>query len=208
MSESIVIALIGFIGAVLGAAIAGFATITAAGVKSTGKESISCGLLGLLASIGAAGGLVLGAIFGASLIQQNQATGIQQSSYSIPTSAPQPLQSTKPPCYGRCWQYDHSARTMTWTGPTDGTEDIWQPSGEPLQRIRDGYTAIFTTSVPGEISACVLAVNGQPIKNSCDGVLYQVPPGTYRVTSEGPNGGFRWCPLTGYGWRVNGGECK
>ena len=131
------------------------------------------------------------------------------------TTSPQVLQTVVPPhqpnayCYGECWQYDHDAHTMTWTGPADGVEDIWQPSGEPLRRIREGYVAIFTTSVPGEIDACVLVVNGELVKNSCDGVLYQIPPGTYRVTSDnGQVGGFRWCPLVGYGWRVNGGECK
>ncbi|MCI0575919.1 MAG: hypothetical protein L0332_25445 [Chloroflexi bacterium] len=112
-------------------------------------------------------------------------------------------------CYGDCWQYDDDARTMTWTGPTDGIEDIWQPPGDALQNIRAGYTAIFTTSVPGEISACVLTVNETSVKNTCDGVLYQVAPGTYRVTSANGNvGGFRWCPVIGYGWRVNGGDCR
>ncbi|MGC8988496.1 MAG: hypothetical protein ACP5MD_00065 [Verrucomicrobiia bacterium] len=57
MSEGIVVALIGFAGAVLGAAIAGFAAITAAGAKKEGQTSLSCGLLGLFASLGAAGGL-------------------------------------------------------------------------------------------------------------------------------------------------------
>lgn len=70
MSEGITIALIGFAGAVLGAAIAGFASIAAAGVKKEGQNSISYGLLGLLASIGAAGGLVLGALFGSMLVRQ------------------------------------------------------------------------------------------------------------------------------------------
>jgi hypothetical protein len=70
MSEGIVIALIGFAGAVLGAAIAGFATVAAAGIKGKGEGSISCGLVGLLASLGAAGGLVLGVVFGASVMQQ------------------------------------------------------------------------------------------------------------------------------------------
>ncbi|MEM3460020.1 MAG: hypothetical protein QXO24_02245 [Candidatus Micrarchaeaceae archaeon] len=133
----------------------------------------------------------------------------------LPTSPLQALQTTSPRqqsstyCYGQCWQYDHNARTMTWTGSTDGIEDIWQPSGEPLQRIREGYIAIFTTSVPGEIYACVLVVNGQSVKNACDGILYPVQPGTYRITSSNSQvGGFRWCPLVGYGWRVNGGECE
>lgn len=125
-----------------------------------------------------------------------------------PTITPNQVQSPTL-CYGKCWQYDDTTRTMTWTGATDGTEDIWQPSGSALEKIRSGYTAVFTTSVPGEIVACVLTINGEVIKNSCDGVLYQVPPGTYQITSSNSNvGGFRWCPLVGYGWRLNSGECK
>lgn len=79
MSEGITIAFIGFAGAVLGAAIAGFASIAAAEVKKEGQNSISCGLLGFLASIGAAGGLVLGALFGSMLVRQ---TGFS----SLPTA--------------------------------------------------------------------------------------------------------------------------
>ncbi len=143
---------------------------------------------------------------------------IAPTQVTVVTTLPQPVnQPTTTPnqaqspvlCYGQCWRYDDNARTMIWDGLADGTEDIWQPSGDALQKIRSGYTAIFTTIVPGEIFACVLSINGEAVKNTCDGVLYQVPPGTYQVTSSGGSaGGFRWCPLGGYGWRVNGGECK
>lgn len=126
-----------------------------------------------------------------------------------------PLTSTQisvPPtnlCFGQCWDYDDSNHTMTWTRIADGTEDIWQPAGPALQKIRSGYTAIIITSVPGEIFACVLTVNGETVKNSCDGILYQVQPGKYQITSSNNDiGGFRWCPLVGSGWRINGGECK
>lgn len=133
---------------------------------------------------------------------------VNQPTLTIMPNVPQP--SAFPTlCYGQCWQYNNNLRTMTWTGLTDGTEDIWQPSGDPLQKIRSGYTAIITTSVPGEIFSCVLVINGQNVKNSCDGVLYQISPGTYQITSANSSvGGFRWCPLIGYGWRINGGECK
>jgi hypothetical protein len=98
---------------------------------------------------------------------------------------------------------------MTWIGPTDGTKDIYQPSGEALQNIQDGYTAIFNTSVPGEIFACVLMINGTLVKATCDGVLNEVAPGTFQITSANRDvGGFRWCPAIGYGWRANGGECQ
>lgn len=112
-------------------------------------------------------------------------------------------------CFGQCWEYDDNNRTMTWTRVADGTEDVWQPTGPALQKIRNGYTAIFTTSVPGEIFGCVLTINGETVKSSCDGVLYQIQPGTYQIISPNNDiGGFRWCPLVGYGWRTNGGECK
>jgi hypothetical protein len=136
---------------------------------------------------------------------------------SIPQVTPHPPVSqpttspvlSQPLCYGNCWQYDNNARTMTWTGQADGIEDIWQPAGEALQKIREGYTAIFNTSVPGEIFACILTINGEAVKTSCDGVLYQLPLGTYRVTSANRDiGGFRWCPMRGIGWRADGGECK
>jgi|CXWL01.1.fsa_nt_gi hypothetical protein len=122
---------------------------------------------------------------------------------------PTPIYTHPTVCYGECWQYDENARTMTWIGLSNGTEDIWQASGEALQKIRDGYTSIITTSVPGEIFACTLTINGEVVKKSCDSVLYQIPAGTYRITSAGNDvGGFHWCPAIGYGWRVNGGECK
>lgn len=100
-------------------------------------------------------------------------------------------------CHGNCWQYDDTAKTMTWIKPADGTEDVWQPPGEALQKIREGYTAIFSTSVPGEIFACILNINGQVAKSDCDGVLYQIPPGSYQIISANRDiGGFRWCPET------------
>lgn len=111
-------------------------------------------------------------------------------------------------CYGNCWDYDDSARTMTWRYIADGNEDVWQPPGDAIQKIRNGYTAIFQTSVPGEIYACILTVNGSIAKTSCDQVLYKVPIGKYQMTSANKDiGGFRWCPEAGYGWRTQGGTC-
>lgn len=87
MSEGVIVALIGFAGAVLGAAIAGFATVAAAGIKGKGEShsSISCGIVGLLASLGAAGGLILGAFFGVLLVQKT--TGVSEPTVPIPTQA-------------------------------------------------------------------------------------------------------------------------
>lgn len=113
-----------------------------------------------------------------------------------------PLASEK--CWGRCWQYDENNRTMIWTGPTNGAEDVWQGDDASLSRVRDGWKVIFgPMSVPGEIEACVLILNGKVVKDSCDGVLYQVPEGQrFEVISAHPKmGGFRWKPLPGYGYR-------
>lgn len=131
----------------------------------------------------------------APTVQQPQATTAPNNSLSLP------------PCLGNCWKYDDNARTMIWTGVNDGTEDIWQGTNEALQKIRSGYTATITTSVAGEIFACVLAINGQSVMSSCG--LYQLSAGTYQITSANNSvGGFRWCPSVGIGWRVNGGACK
>lgn len=110
-------------------------------------------------------------------------------------------------CYGKCWQYDQSNRTMTWVGPLDGAEDIWQGDEASLSRIRSGWiTIIGPLDVPGEIEACVLTLNGQTVASSCNGEqhLYQVPADNlYQITSESLDfGGFRWKPALGYGYRL------
>jgi hypothetical protein len=150
--------------------------------------------------------------------QQQEPTAIIQPSVIPPTDFVQPTTALQivPTallyCYGSgtCWEYNASAQTMTWTGAPDGTEDIWQAAGEPLEKIRGGFTAIITTTVPGEIFACILSVDGNIIKRSCDGVLYQIPAGTHKITSASNSvGGFRWCPAVGYGYRADGsGVCK
>ena len=73
MSEGIIIALIGFAGAILGALISGLASIVAANMKgkSDGQGSTSCAVTGLIASIGGVGGLILGALFGVFLYQKS-----------------------------------------------------------------------------------------------------------------------------------------
>lgn len=72
MSDNIVVALISMVGALLGALIGAFGTIEAAKIKeksSTTKQSgVSCGWIGLIASVMAVIGLVLGAIFASSLL--------------------------------------------------------------------------------------------------------------------------------------------
>ena len=97
-------------------------------------------------------------------------------------------------CYGNCWEYDHVARTMTWTGPADGSEDIWQAEGIPLDTIRAGYTAVFVTSIPIEMEICVGEVDGSVIGTQCTPQVIKIAPGTHRVISAGPQGGFRAHP--------------
>lgn len=73
-----------------------------------------------------------------------------------------------------------------------------------LDRVRQGWTALFgPVAVPGEFEACILTLNGQVIKQTCDGVKVPVPPGQpFAVTSAHPTvGGFRWSPASGYGYR-------
>jgi hypothetical protein len=132
----------------------------------------------------------------------NNNLGNSESQESIPST---PLSSSSAGyCYGGCWQYDENAKTMTWTGSGDGAEDIWQGDEIALKRIRDGWTAIFSTNVPGEIESCVLNVDGQDVINSCDGMknTYKVTAGSFQVMSANTTiGGFRWKPANGYGYR-------
>lgn len=114
------------------------------------------------------------------------------------------IQTIEAYCYGECWEYDVNARTMRWTGHTDGREDVWQPQGNALDRVRAGYTVIFGPMlVPGEIFACRLIINKTIRKNACDGINVFVPANVeFRVVSDGSVGGFRWCPQNGYGYRA------
>jgi hypothetical protein len=68
MSEGIIIALISMTGAVIGAAISAFGSIAAV-ERKTESSKMGCGLLGLIASVGALGGLILGAVFAVLLTQ-------------------------------------------------------------------------------------------------------------------------------------------
>ncbi len=182
------------------------------------RAAVIAGIFGVIAACISVTGLIIIAFINNGFIfagaGNSNPPNIQPTLENVPQVQPTTIlqvESNPVICYGQCWEFDDNARTMTWTGFTDGTEDIWQPSGEPLQNIRSGYAAIITTSVPGEIFACILSVDGKSVKNSCDGVLYQIPAGTYRITSTSNDvGGFRWCPLVGYGYKANGGggACK
>ena len=161
MSEGIVIALIGFVGAVLGAAIAGFATVTAAGIKGKGEGSVSCGLVGLLASLGAAGGLVLGTVFGASLMQQRTAPQYPVVTFSLTqtSSFVQPVQPTIyppqstagyiPTCnWARDWQLQ-SDGSYLWIGFPPGSPECQNvgQDGELLRRLRSDENITLVVEV-------------------------------------------------------------
>jgi hypothetical protein len=108
-------------------------------------------------------------------------------------------------CFGQCWQYDETTKTMTWIGPIDGTEDIWQGDELSLGRIRGGWIAVFgPVTVPGEIEACILKIDERTVVSTCDGVQhpYQVEANQmFHVTSTSSEvGGFRWKPARGFGY--------
>ncbi|GIV87164.1 MAG: hypothetical protein KatS3mg054_1193 [Chloroflexus sp.] len=137
MSEGIVIALIGLLGSVLGAAIAGFAAVAAAGIKGKGEGSVSCGLVGLLASLGAAGGLVLGAFFGAYLMQgRTSQPTIQSNPTALPSqglpslATQQPMPTTPPQAIGGYIPKSPEEAAALFGGPP---ASAWkQCPGEPL----------------------------------------------------------------------------
>ena len=112
MSDGIIIAFISLVGAILGALITGFTTIIAAGVKgkSEGKNenqgSSSCAIVGLVATLGGIGGLVLGGFFGVFLFQKAVGTLPTQS----PLQTQAPLSTTPPQCSH--FQVASSTQTM------------------------------------------------------------------------------------------------
>lgn len=94
-------------------------------------------------------------------------------------------------CLGLCWQTDDKAQTLTWTGPTDGSEDIWLGSEESLAKVQSGYTAIFDTAVPMKAAICVGQIDGQLVADECTPQLVELAPGRHSIVSQGPQGGFR-----------------
>lgn len=84
MSEGITIALIGLFGTILGGLISGFIGVIASGQKDKERGSFSCSVIGLISSIGAVIGLILGALFGVFLIQKT--TSLQPTFISAVSS--------------------------------------------------------------------------------------------------------------------------
>ncbi len=121
MSKEMIIAFIGFAGAILGGAIVGFGSIAAAERKS--ESPISCGLLGLLASLGAAVGLVIGTIFGLVLIRKGDVSSIvsvtpdQSSLDTAPSSNNILPRPTSTPTQSSL----HAENYATATAPTSST---------------------------------------------------------------------------------------
>ncbi len=97
-------------------------------------------------------------------------------------------------CYGKCWEYDNNARTMTWTGTKDGVEDIWQADGEPLEKIRAGYTAYFEINFPMKMEICMGSIDGTLVSRQCEFQVIDISAGRHTVVSAGPQGGFRVRP--------------
>lgn len=118
-----------------------------------------------------------------------QPTGISSDrATSIPTSTVDISRY----CYDweKCWAFDDNAKTMTWIGPGDGTGDIGQ-AGIAIDKIRSGYTAIFTIQTELKITICVGEIDGQEISRMCNLTTLPIAAGTHRVVSPGSNGGFR-----------------
>jgi len=94
-------------------------------------------------------------------------------------------------CFGMCWRVDDAARTLTWTGPTDGSEDIWLGSGAYLQKVQAGYAAILENSVPLKVDICVGQIDGQVVAANCTPTVVDLTPGKHTILSAGSQGGFR-----------------
>ena len=68
--------------------------------------------------------------------------------------------------------------------------------------IRNGATAVFTSTVPGVIHITTGTVDGTVVPGPDSKI--EVQPGQHSITAPSdPNGpgGFRWTPATRYGWR-------
>ncbi len=121
-------------------------------------------------------------------------------------------------CEGQCWQFNPSSQSMTWVGPIDGVEDIFQGDPVSLHRARSGWVVKWETSVPGSIEVClgVIKLDGKEIFNqsNCSGKEISVGAGKFEyfipssmrteIDSQGtrfaPTGGFRWKPQSGCGY--------
>lgn len=167
MTESLLIAIIGLAGAVLAALIGAFGSIAAAEIKGKregksgdrglGFSGVSCGLVGLVTSIMETLGLVLGVLFGASIVQT---TGIApQPSAAIPTASRPVVQSTPS---AETSYAEYSRWVICWHGRSEHEYLIAYPETSarnginltsPMQRPWDGLMDDLTND---SIKMCLL----------------------------------------------------
>jgi len=114
-------------------------------------------------------------------------TSIPQSTASVATD----VSSIDEFCtdWEQCWEYDDQAKTMTWKGP--GDVHIGQ-EGASLQKIRQGYTAIFTTTIAMTVEICKGYLDKKLIAKNCTPQLQliRIEPGLHTVLSPLSEGGF------------------
>ena len=112
---------------------------------------------------------------------------------SLPPTPLTSLNNSNNQCFSsdweKCWSYDHVERTMTWTDSTTDPFNIGQ-KGMSLERIREGYTAIFSIQSTGSIEICFGSINGQEITGACP-MVFELSAGNYQINSSGASGGFR-----------------
>lgn len=95
------------------------------------------------------------------------------------------------PCAGLCWRVYRDTEFMDWDGPTSGPEWI-QQAGFPLEKLRSGYTARFSTSVSAETDICTGTIDGRFIadENTCTPTTLVLGTGPHTAVSKGRHGGF------------------
>lgn len=129
---------------------------------------------------------------GNSIVESPDSPPESQVSTAVPTKEIEENNTTDQ-CFRSdwedCWRYDDAEKIMTWIGPIQESFDIGQ-KGIALQKIRDGYVAVFSIQSSGTIEACVGSINGQKITGDCP-IIYEVEAGDYQISSPGPSGGFR-----------------
>lgn len=210
MSEGIVIALIGFAGAVFGAIIASATSILVASLIRKDDHSLnlsqlstaSCAVFVLLAAIGGAIGLAAGAFFGSELVQPAKPTTESQVILNNKVPTPVVQQSTQFLEQRDCnWDYNWKLQddgNYLWVGLPVGTPSCGRvgQSGDALRNIQSGATFIVDLgSTPLSLAICTgdfsatIASQGTRCTQNID--LMPRVSGRLTVTgSTGTSGGF------------------
>ncbi len=127
-----------------------------------------------------------------STISQSPTQEIATTSVmALPTTMPASNNNTSCFDWDKCWSFDDIAKTMTWTGASNGDIGL---RGEPLTKLQSGYTAIITISVPMTIEICKGTLDGVEIAKDCTPKFLTIESGVHRITSAGNQGGFRAYP--------------